>query len=153
MVTHRTEQQYFLYDSLFERLQTVLAEHGVPPRAPEDYDEADLLRVARELGFEVEITREDDPPGWYVEITGYYAPDHPQISEGHHPNRIIALLDAFRYTMAWATAEAMRDRFDQRTRELLGLSAEEFMQKVYAKEVDFMDSRVEELIIGRPLGW
>ena len=142
MVTHRTEQAFFVNDALFEHLQAVLAKHGVSP-PPEDYDEADLLRVAEECGYEVKIEREDDLPGWLVEFTGYYTPTEPQISDGRHPNRIIAILSAFEYALTWISAEEEQRRFDQHARELMNMSGEEFMRKVHAKEVDFDDSRVE----------
>jgi len=66
---------------------------------------------------------------------------------------MLALLRAIRIALTWPSPEEEKQAFEEQTQSLMGLTADEFMQRWHNNELSADDPRVAHLLIARPLGW
>lgn len=152
MATQRLNTERVRSDELAS-VRDFLARFGVAERADYERAEDDVLKAIRHQGWEPLIGRETDPPGWKAEITEWRTVSQSQTAVAHDPDRMTALLRALHIALRWPSREEEARAFDKQTRDLLGLSASEFMEKWRTDELPADDPRVIHLLISRPLGW
>ena len=154
MVTQqRAREQIGFEDESFDAVREFLADFGISPRPADEYTEDDVARAIHERGWAYRIDPDDEQPGWVAEVTKGQSPDQSQIAVGNDPDRVMALLRAIRYAFMWVTPEEYKRIFDDYARTLLGMSGEEFLQRLDRGELSpETDSRVFHLTIMRPRG-
>jgi hypothetical protein len=151
MVTQpRTKDQ--IWDREFAETREFLANFGISPRDVDEYVEEDVLKAIHRRGWEHTIEREEDPLGWRAEIREWRHITQSQVAVARDPDRIMALLRALRIALTWPTPEEDLRMFDEQTRILLGMSAKEFLDRLYSGDLPTDDPRVTHLMIMRPLG-
>jgi hypothetical protein len=137
----------------FATTRDFLADFGIAPNTTDEYAEEDVLRAIRHRGWEPSLAQEVAPPGWKAEIREWRTVSQSRASIAHDRDRMIALLSALRLALAWSTPEEELQAFDEQTRSLLGLSAEQFFERWQKNELSTDDPRVVHLLVTRPLGW
>ncbi|MGH2562130.1 MAG: hypothetical protein ACRDJH_23975 [Thermomicrobiales bacterium] len=152
MATQRLRSER-IGSATFASVRDILALFGIAER--EDYGpvEDDILKAIRAHGWEPSVERETDPPGWKAEITEWRSVSQSQTAVAHDPDRTTAVLRALRRALSWPSPEEDVRAFEEQTQSLLGLSADEFLEKWRANELSADDPRIVHLLIARPLGW
>jgi len=140
------------WDKKFDATRKFLSDFGISPRNVDEYAEEEVLRAIHRRGWEDKFTREDDPPGWKVELREWRHLTQSQVAIGRDPDRMMALLRALRLALTWPTPEEDLRAFDEQTRILLGISAKEFFERLYNGDLPTDDPRITHLMIMRPLG-
>jgi hypothetical protein len=134
-----------LHDERFAEARAFLADRQISPD-----DEEAILAALRERGWKPAIGYGDGE--WMVTL----AEDTPvaaPVAVGHDPDRTHALLDALRRALSWLSPQEERELFDHQTRDLLGIGAEEFKERLAAGALPEDDPRVVHLLLIKPLGW
>lgn len=135
-------QPDLLEDDEFEEVRRFVTERAIPPD-----DEAAILAAMRERDWDLKL--EATPDGWSVWIREIGESEYHEIV-GEEPDRRRAMLRAVRMAIHWLTTEQARMSFDQSTREMMGLSGDEFLARWKAGELDYDDPRVGFLAMLRP---
>jgi hypothetical protein len=128
--------------------QSYLADRGVTADHRGNYTRQDLVDAILTLGWTPNVTGE--PGNWTVELAKDRAPTRFQYSVANDAVLERALLQALDVALSWPTPEQAWRRFDQASRRLLGISAEEFVRRWSANELDADDPHVRHLLMGRP---
>jgi hypothetical protein len=142
-----------IWSEEFAATRDFLARFGIAPREVSQYVEEDVLRAIRHKGWEPNIEREGDPPGWKAEIQEWRTVSQSRSAIARDRNRMMALLRALRIALTWSTAEEDYQAFDDETHALLGISATEFLERLESNDLPLDDPRVVHLVVARPLGW
>jgi hypothetical protein len=143
----------FLTSPEFKETREFLARFGISPRQPDEYSLDEVLRAVSTKPWECTIEAEVNPPGWKAEIREWRTVTQSRTAIGRDPDRMLALLRAIRFALSWPSPEEEMQAFEHQTQTVLGISAEEFMQRWYANELPIDDPRVGYLLVARPLGW
>ena len=140
----------------FAPTRDYLAGFGIAPSQFDRYDqyvEDNVLRAIRAKGWEPTIEEKIDPPGWKAVIQQWRTVSQSRSAVAHDRDRMMALLRALRIALTWLTPEDEFQAFDEQTRSLIGLSANDFLERWRNSELSTDDPRVVHLLIARPLGW
>jgi hypothetical protein len=140
------------WDKKFDATRKFLSDFGISPRNVDEYAEEEVLRAIHRRGWEDDFKLEVDPPGWKAEIREWRHLTQSQAAIGRDPDRMMALLRALRLALTWPTLDEELQAFDQQTQMLLGISAKEFLDRLYNGGLSADDPRVTHLMITRPLG-
>jgi hypothetical protein len=152
MVVQRRTLDY-LTSPEFQETRDFLESFGLPPRPVHEYFLDDVLHAISRKPWEVEFEEEVDPPGWKAAIREWRHVTQSRTAIGRDRDKVMALLRAVRLALAWPTPEDEKQAFDEQTRSLLGISADEFMQQWLDNRLSADDPRVGHLLVVRPLGW
>jgi hypothetical protein len=134
-----------LEDDDYAEVRAFLHEHNLNPT-----DEPAILAAIRERGWDLEITGSEGD--WEIEISEPGPSGPVQFHILQDTNRQRLLLRGVRYALSWLTTRQALELFDLDTRQMLGMSAEEFVRKYDAGELDRNDPYVRHLLMLRPLG-
>jgi hypothetical protein len=139
-------QHDVLQDEEFAEIRAFLAERGV-----RHDDEAAILAAIRDRGWELKI--EDVASGdWSVSIREAGTTNDYDVVVEHDDDRRDALLFAAQVALSWLTTRQAWEAFDRETRQMLAMSAKEFLKRLDAGELDRNEPHVIHLLIMRPLG-
>jgi hypothetical protein len=135
-------------DPLREHMIALLTERGAFPDANGAYREEDLVSALHERGWGVEP--EHAPGRITVKLVDLSKPSRYSLVEGDTLGSV--LFEALRRSIGWQTADQEHHAFDQQTRALLGISADEFRYQWDSGQLDFEDPIVEHLGVSLPSG-
>ncbi|MGI8474824.1 MAG: hypothetical protein ACR2OO_00350 [Thermomicrobiales bacterium] len=141
-----------IWSEEFAATREFLARFGIAPREIDHYVDDEVFLAIRAQGWEPEIERMEDPPGWKAQIRERRTLSQSQMVVAYDRDRMTALLRALRLALTWPTPDEEMRAFDEQTRSLLGLSATDFLQRWGNAELSTDDPRVVHLLIARPLG-
>lgn len=153
MVT-RSPHREQIVNAEFADTRLFLAKFGIAERELDQYHfvEDDVLRAIRARGWEPSIQQEDEVLGWKAVIQEWRTVSQGRSAIGRDHARTMALLRALRIALTWTTPEEEFEAFNEQTVALVGLTADEFLQKWENNELSTDDPRVIHLLIARPLG-
>jgi len=134
-----------LKEDRFASVRALLQRHGVHADDPDT-----LLRVMRTEGWHVDEQFADGQ--WIVTVSEGDA-DGIEIAEGNDADRGIAMLRALRDATLWLSPKQELELFDLQTRDLLGISAEEFRSRWQSNTLPVDDPRVSHLLLVFPVEW
>jgi hypothetical protein len=143
----------FLTDPEFRETREFLSSFGIADRPTDEYFEEDLLKAISTRPWQASLEQEIDPPGWKAVIREWKSVSQSRAAVAYDRDRTVALLRAIKIALTWPTPEQEKESFEDQTRALLGLSADEFMRRWQAHELSIDDPRVGHLLIIRPFGW
>jgi len=139
-------QHDVLQDDEFSEVRAFLTERGL-----RQDDEAARIAAVRDRGRELKIA-EEAPGDWSVVIREDRTAADYDIVVAHDPDRRHALFRAVQLALSRLAPRQEREAFDRVSRQMVGMSAEEFLKRLEAGKLDRNDPHVLHLLILRPLG-